>query len=109
MKMPFGKFAGIDLGDLPDGYLGWLHGRDLYEPLRSAVNAEFQERAAAPPEDESPQLYDDVQALAAEMISVGYRALAARHHPDHGGNTYAMQLVNLARDYLRQVLRGGRG
>lgn len=43
--MPFGKFKGILLADLPDGYLEWLVGLgDLREPLSSAVADEYRDQ-----------------------------------------------------------------
>lgn len=42
MRMPFGKFKGVELGDLPDDYLAWLTTlHDLRDPLRSAVATEW--------------------------------------------------------------------
>ena len=106
MFMPFGKHVGCDIADIPDGYLRWLHNRELWGPLRVAVDAEYLKRFAAPPPDnDSPPLQDDVRAMAAEMVRAGWRALAEKHHPDKGGETYEMQLVNLARDFLRRSLQ----
>lgn len=38
--------------------------------------------------------------LTKEMVKKRYRELAAIYHPDHGGNTEAMQRINVARDDL---------
>lgn len=37
-KMPFGKYEGKLLKDIPTDYIEWLAGRDLKEPLKSIVN-----------------------------------------------------------------------
>lgn len=37
-KMPFGKYEGQLLKDIPIDYIEWLAGRDLKEPLKSMVN-----------------------------------------------------------------------
>jgi Putative quorum-sensing-regulated virulence factor len=53
MRLPFGKFKGAHVADLPDGYLGWLHGLgDLREPLRTAIAREVHARSLA--DDEEP-------------------------------------------------------
>lgn len=45
MRMPFGKFKGLELADLPDEYLDWLMGLvDLRDPLRMGVEQEAQRR-----------------------------------------------------------------
>ena len=42
MRMMFGKYSGVEIADLDDGYLTWLHDAiDLHEPLNSAVDAEY--------------------------------------------------------------------
>jgi hypothetical protein len=38
MRMPFGKYRGCEVSDLPESYLRWLwENCDLREPLHSAV------------------------------------------------------------------------
>jgi hypothetical protein len=44
MKMPFGRWRGFELEDLPPEYLNWLLRRDLREPLRSEVSYELDRR-----------------------------------------------------------------
>lgn len=100
--MPFGKYRGVELADLDDRYLGWLKGLDLREPLRSAVLAEFERRFIT---EKWSTPSSDVQTMALEIVSAGYRKLALDHHPDKGGSTTVMQLVNAAADHLRQLLR----
>jgi hypothetical protein len=104
VRVPFGRFRGVELADVPDDYLRWLHGLDdLREPLRTAVAEEyafrFESEAAVPP------LPADVKPMAEELVSAGYRALARLHHPDQGGQTKTMQTVNHAVEWLRSVLR----
>jgi hypothetical protein len=36
-----------------------------------------------------------------EIIAAGYRTLASKHHPDHGGKTGDMQTLNAAVEKLR--------
>ena len=43
--MPFGRYRGLAVRDLPDDYLGWLHSLDnLHGRLRNAVQTEWQYR-----------------------------------------------------------------
>ena len=46
--MPFGKFQGLPLREIPQGYLKWLGSLDLYDPLRSCVAEEFDRRKIRP-------------------------------------------------------------
>lgn len=55
LKMPFGKFKGVLIEDLP---------------------------SVAP----------EVQMMAEELVTAGYRKLAQTYHPDHGGEGQAMML-----------------
>jgi hypothetical protein len=47
----------------------------------------------------------DVRTMAQEIITAGFRKLALQHHPDLGGQTKTMQLLNTAADFLRQTAR----
>jgi hypothetical protein len=104
VKVPFGRFRGVELADVPDDYLRWLHALDdLREPFRSAVAEEYTFRFE--PAAGRPPLNPDVKPMAEELVSAGYRTLARLHHPDHGGATRTMQLVNAAVEWLRSVVR----
>jgi hypothetical protein len=47
MHMPFGKYKGTLIEDLPDSYLEWLSSlRDLRSRLRSAIDDEMNKRSA---------------------------------------------------------------
>lgn len=97
--MPFGKFRGSPLSELPDGYLEWLGSLDnLREPLRSGVHAELRRRQAVPA--------DEIRALADDVVTTGFRVLALKCHPDTGGDTTVMALLNDAVTYLRRYTRG---
>ncbi|HTI56905.1 MAG TPA: DUF3820 family protein [Verrucomicrobiae bacterium] len=99
--MPFGRFKGITLGEIPDAYLSWLFTIDLREPLRSAILAEAAVRGlfvtGAP---RTP-----LRPIAEEVIGAGLRALARRHHPDLGGDLATTQQVNAAASWLRGRLQ----
>lgn len=108
--MPFGKYHGYDIRDLPDDYLCWLaENVDLREPLRSAVEKEMRARAGSY-RDEYAQAPDfkiggDDRRTACEIIRAGRRALAKTTHPDHGGELAVMQRINVVADALLESLR----
>lgn len=82
MRMPFGKYRGFQVDDLPEDYLQWLIDNvDLREPLRSAVY-------------ETVGLEMSASLPAGNEIKQIYRRLARKWHPDHGGSTEAMQAIN---------------
>lgn len=76
-KMPFGKFKGIYLHDLPDDYLEWLSGLDnLREPLLTWVQEEFDAREAQSkmPAGDAKPMDRAVVAMAQEVIASGYHS-----------------------------------
>src|ERR1700739_2734609 len=104
-RMPFGRFRGTPITDLPSWYLRWLDNLpDLRDPLASAVRVEVERRTAeeeTEPEPEPEPTYrpDDAcpnPKLADELIGAGVRSLARRYHPDViGGSNERMRDVNL--------------
>jgi hypothetical protein len=66
--------------------------------LRDVAREDFvQDRQA---KDEEIKLHRE---LAAELVDLGYRALATRLHPDRGGTKVAMMRLNRVRDELKEV------
>jgi hypothetical protein len=45
--MPFGKFKGVPIAEVPAGYLHWLTTTELRDPLRAAVVAELERRKSS--------------------------------------------------------------
>src|SRR4051812_27713338 len=98
VTMPFGKYAGRCLEDLPDSYLAWLLSIDLRGGLRFAVAEEWERRHhryADPPDPPTDRhlvaLEPDQVVLARDLIQAGYRTLARQVHPDTGGSHEQMQ------------------
>ncbi len=110
MMMPFGRYRGLPLSEIPDAYLDWLFTIRLREPLASALNREAARRAGdfggsngaySGPIRRMTELDSEI---AGELVTAGYRVLAQRHHPDHGGETRIMQVINATVEALRQLL-----
>jgi putative quorum-sensing-regulated virulence factor len=96
--MPFGKFKGKPITDLPDAYITWLLALDLHEPLRARVRAEAAARGLI--HESEPMPITTLHPVAEELIGAGLRVLARKHHPDVGGDVATMQTVNAAADWL---------
>ena len=65
----------------------------MYNPAQARQQAEARER------EEKQQ-----RALELKIINAGYKALATKLHPDHGGSGEAMIRLNAARDRLKKTL-----
>ena len=100
--MPFGRFRGERLEDVPDAYVRWLLAIELRDPLRTAVLAEAELRGLVPHSAPQGAPRRDV---AEQLVTAGLHALARRHHPDVGGNVRTMQDVTTVASWLRARAR----
>jgi hypothetical protein len=48
------------------------------------------------------------QAIALELVNIGYRAMSRKHHPDLGGSHEQMVAINQVCDYLRLMISNGK-
>src|SRR5262245_24462951 len=98
MRMPFGKYRGWPLEEVPDGYLAWVldHCSNAGPTLRTAIR---QRLGLEPAPFRAPGGQDWPRVL-----QTWYHHLALDFHPDRGGSTEAMQAVNEAYDRLLAVL-----
>ncbi len=48
---------------------------------------------------------DTIESIARRLFNYGYRAASHKYHPDAGGETRIMQLVNAACEYARGRLK----
>ena len=105
--LPFGKYKGVPLEDVPSEYLRWLLKIDLYPRTRGLVEDELAARrngAHGPSLRLCPVNPGEVP-IARQVVEAGHRSLARVHHPDRGGRTEDMQLVNAIAGRLLEVLR----
>jgi len=79
--MPFGKYRGELLEDLPHSYLAWLHELpSLRKPLQSAVNGVWSERFDEDQRDlPIPEFPDEERALIRQILEAGERKM---HRPE---------------------------
>jgi hypothetical protein len=119
VKMPFGKYKGGDLEDIPDDYLLWvLDNCELRSPtLRRAIHERLgltwepdegdEEPSvgwgrAAPPPPQPPggAPVAAIRAAVLDAVKQWHRRAALAHHPDRGGSVATMQAINAAADDL---------
>lgn len=92
MLMPFGKYRGRPLRDIPESYLRWVlqhcdaASPSLLSEIRQILN---------PP----------TMAISSDVVGQWYRKMSLEYHPDrHGGNGAGMKVVNRCRDVLVEML-----
>ncbi|NMC19181.1 MAG: hypothetical protein GYA33_02070 [Thermogutta sp.] len=131
MRMPFGKYRGLDLEDIPESYLAWvLDHANPRATLREAIRlrlgicdleqrwerlARDCERLAAERQSldvELNRMYATWHKTAADLnegiIGTWYRRLAREFHPDlRCGSNAEMKAINRARDLLLELTRTG--
>ena len=109
MRMPWGKYRGEPVYDLPSSYLCWL--AEEAERVPSGLKAEalqiLSERFGGPADWESsppPSLPAALRPVAQEIVEAGYKRLALKRHPDAGGTHAAMLALGDAIAALRRLL-----
>src|SRR5262245_28546187 len=100
--MPFGKYRGHRLADVPPSYLRWvLRACDIDGWLEAATrDTPGAGRATGRPGPSPPP-----RAMAVQPADIDgwYGRLALRRHPDRGGTVEAMQAIADARDTLIEL------
>jgi hypothetical protein len=101
LNMPFGKYKGELIEDIPTDYLRWLFREcNLRPPLRYAVERELAIRradaASNPPAAQAAPAW-------ASIIREWHREMALKFHPDRGGHVEAMKAINHAADRLKEL------
>jgi hypothetical protein len=100
-RMPFGKYKGEPLGEIPSGYLNWAlqNCRNLDPWLRVAIRRELERRLD---EDDAPARGYPPPANLEGKVRSWYREMVLKYHPDRGGNHEAMKAINDAHERLKQ-------
>lgn len=110
--MPFGKYKGKFITDVPDDYLQWLEPQEfVYTQLRETIRTELEGRGLS--SEDSPWSTAATKpfklnrrdpcpdpALARELIEAGVRTLSIRLRPDEGKLTTLDKCAN----WLRQKI-----
>jgi hypothetical protein len=120
MTMPFGKYCGQDIGDIPTSYLRWLCGNaNLYGVLADEIEAELDRRLFNQRQQSSESHATFLTPLAEpgwihfdpadislfrEIVDHGYKVSARVYHPDAGGSVVMMQRLNALVQSLRTQL-----
>jgi hypothetical protein len=113
MRMTFGKYAGIPLSEVPEGYLVWvLDNLDKLSPtLRSAIRIRLGLEAVAKTAQEVKDPFENLFARQNQerkeldkKLRAWFRQLALDYHPDCRGSDDAMLALNDANERLRKML-----
>lgn len=97
-EMPWGKYRGMPINDIPPDYLAWLlRNCDLQPHLKAAVQRAY-ERHCRPHES-----HTGTAVAIAPLVRKWYRRMALEYHPDKRGDHESMKIVNRARDILLEL------
>jgi hypothetical protein len=119
--MPFGRYKGLEVYELPTDYLDWLWSNvTLWGNLEYDVERELRDRGRgrrkrgrdrencgrrrATADSLTVSVKPADTDLLCELIDAGYRALAKKHHPDTGGEAEAMRRLNRLAEELRNQI-----
>lgn len=103
VRMPFGKYRGYLLADIPDGYLLWvLREVDIESPiLEEAIREELERRRVRAPDSKPAGSVVNVRSA----VATWFREMAMCYHPDRTlDNGAAMKAINHAHERLRELL-----
>lgn len=95
-RMPWGKYRGQHIGDIPGSYLFWV--LEECDSVNAMLKREIcKELASRLPRPVTPTVQPSVDR--AKILDWCRRA-AVTCHPDHGGSVKAMKLINELRSML---------
>jgi hypothetical protein len=111
MRFGFGKYKGREINDVPSDYLLWLHRlsksnvREIRRELvrRGWVDGDDEDK---PPRSGDGHLPAGLNSpLFRDLLAAGYKSLANKLHPDHGGGVEDMRKLNDLRERLRKEFK----
>lgn len=113
MLMPFGKYRGLPLSEVPPDYLAWLYwSSDIDGALRWEVEEALLAHFPARPTYSEAQRMADFARLKAvdetrrqvgEALKSAYRDLSKKYHPDRGGSNQVMAGINALYERLEKL------
>ncbi len=113
--MPFGKFKGEPINELPDWYLGWIWNNvKLRNPLHDEIEDELRFRGDLGSHQSTQRPAQTVTSIRIEprdaplvlqIFERGFRAAAKSSHPDTGGNHGSMVRLNQIAQSIREQFR----
>ena len=79
-RMPFGKYAGVPIDELPDWYLDWVASQDwVREPLMGYLRTELKSRGRRIPRPRASTMSGPVDSpLGNALTRAGLRVLKVR-------------------------------
>jgi hypothetical protein len=93
-RLGCGKYGDLPLNEVPREYLEWLIRNN--EEKNQSLRDELARRDLAEAASES---------MVEQMVKLGFREMAKKHHPDSGGTSAGMQEVNAAYEKLKEMLK----
>ena len=107
MRMPFGKYQGQSVYDIPIDYIYWLkNNASLFGELEDIVDERIEKAEQEQYEEAQRENSQLVTAFEMGLLKTIYRRIAMKWHPDQGGSTQAMPAVNEFYDELRVAVQG---
>jgi uncharacterized protein (DUF3820 family) len=100
MLMPFGKYKGRRLDEIPIDYLIWCVNN--IDSLDSALFMEMKNLIHARTAKQLP-IAESVRSQMRDAVKQWYRRASLKHHPDHGGSNERQLVVN---ECYRDLLAG---
>jgi putative quorum-sensing-regulated virulence factor len=109
MRMPFGRYRGEMLTEVPLGYLAWvLEATDVRPLLADAIREEIAERLRLAPRVVTVPVSAPppaaIHGAVRDLLRAGFRTLAPERHPDRGGTNDGMRRLLEARQWLESVV-----
>jgi hypothetical protein len=103
-RMPFGKYHGVPLKDIPDAYLFWVLDNltKISPTLKESIYARL---GIKKPENGSANGTGHQRPEIMSVVGRWRREITFKWHPDRGGNTQVMQALNDAIDRLESLLK----